>query len=132
MSDLRNRAPHPDLPPPASTVGLIGWLRRNLFSSPLNAALTLLALYLLWIAIPPLLNWTLFNAHWSGDSRAACPDDEGACWVFIRVHFGQFMYGFYPDDQRWRVNLALIWAPRRSLSAPRQAGSKRESGWVYW
>ena len=31
---------HPDPPPPASAVGAIGWLRRNLFSSPLNVALT--------------------------------------------------------------------------------------------
>jgi hypothetical protein len=32
------RIPHPDLPPPVSIVGPIGWLRRNLFSSPLNIA----------------------------------------------------------------------------------------------
>jgi general L-amino acid transport system permease protein len=45
---------------------------------------------------------------WSGNNRADCPADGGACWVFIRVHFEQFMYGFYPDDQRWRVKTALI------------------------
>ncbi|MFZ1641697.1 MAG: amino acid ABC transporter permease [Candidatus Contendobacter sp.] len=102
------RVPHPDLPPPASTVGIVGWLRRNLLSSPLNIALTLLAVYLLSIALPPLLRWTLLDASWSGDSREACPADGGACWVFIRVHFEQFMYGFYPEDQRWRVKAALV------------------------
>ncbi len=102
------RVPHPDLPPPASTVGIVGWLRRNLFSSPLNIALTLLAVYLLSIALPPLLRWALLDASWSGDSREACPADGGACWVFIRVHFEQFMYGFYPDGQRWRVKAALV------------------------
>lgn len=99
--------PHPDLPPPVSTIGVIGWLRRNLFSSPLNIVLTILAVYLLYTALPPLLRWVLWNAHWSGDNRADCPADGGACWVFIRVHFEQFMYGFYPDDQRWRVKTAL-------------------------
>ena len=31
---------HPDLPPPPGTVGLVGWLRRNLFSSVVNSVLT--------------------------------------------------------------------------------------------
>ncbi len=102
------RIPHPDLPPPVSIVGPIGWLRRNLFSSPLNILLTLLTLYLLIIAIPPLLRWAVLNATWSGDTRDACQANSGACWVFIRVHFDQFMYGFYPEPQRWRVNLTLL------------------------
>ncbi len=103
-----SRLPHPDLPPPASTIGALGWMRRNLFSSPLNIALTALAAYVLWIAIPPLLNWTVLKATWSGDTRDACQANSGACWVFIRVHFDQFLYGFYPEAQRWRVNLALL------------------------
>jgi general L-amino acid transport system permease protein len=103
-----SRLPHPDLPPPASIIGPWGWLRRNLFSSPFNVALTALAAYLLWVSVPPLLNWTLFNATWSGDSREACQNNSGACWVFIRVHLDQFLYGFYPEAQRWRVNTALL------------------------
>lgn len=103
-----SRLPHPDLPPPASIIGPWGWMRRNLFSSPLNIALTALAVYLLWVSIPLFLNWTLFNATWSGDTRADCQANSGACWVFIRVHFEQFMYGFYPETQRWRVNIAVL------------------------
>jgi general L-amino acid transport system permease protein len=100
--------PHPNLPPPSSTIGALGWLRRNLFSSPLNVALTVLAVYLLAISLPPLLRWTLFDASWSGDSREACTANSGACWVFIKVHFGQFMYGFYPEAQRWRVDATVV------------------------
>ena len=100
--------PHPDLPPPASTVGALGWLRRNLFSSPPNAALTVLALYLLFTLIPPILRWAVLDATWSGDNRAACAANKGACWTFIRVHFDQFLYGFYPDAQRWRVKTVVL------------------------
>ncbi len=103
-----SRAPHPNLPPPPGAVGALGWLRRNLFSSPSNTALTLLALYLLYVLIPPALRWVFLDATWSGESREACSANGGACWVFIRVHFDQFMYGFYPDEQRWRVNLAVV------------------------
>lgn len=100
--------PHPDLPPPANAVGAIGWLRRNLFSSPLNVALTVLAVYLLISLLPPILRWTLFDATWSGEDRAACQANQGACWIFIRAHLEQFFYGFYPESQRWRVNLLVL------------------------
>jgi general L-amino acid transport system permease protein len=64
---------HPELPPPTASVGTVGWLRRNLFSSPLNSALTLAALYLLYLVIPPLVDWAILQANWGpGSSRAAC------------------------------------------------------------
>ncbi len=57
--------------------------------------------------IPPLLNWAFLQANWVGSTRADCTK-AGACWVFIHERFGQFMYGLYPHDQRWRINLALL------------------------
>ena len=54
------------------------------------------------------MNWALFDATWTGETREACQTNSGACWVFIRVHFDQFMYGFYPEAQRWRVNIAVL------------------------
>lgn len=96
----------PSLPPPRMSVGVIGWLRANLFSNWFNTLLTLLAIYLVWLIVPPLLQWALFQADWSGTSRADC-SGEGACWVFIRERFDQFMYGFYPEELRWRVDLTV-------------------------
>jgi general L-amino acid transport system permease protein len=99
---------HPDMPPPVATTGVVGWMRRNLFSSPANTVLTLLALYLIYLVVPPLLNWAIFSANWGpGTSRAACTK-PGACWTMIRARFGLLMYGFYPLDQRWRVDLTFI------------------------
>lgn len=83
------------------------WVRKNLFSSWSNSLLTLLCIWLIWSFLPPLLNWVFFQANWVGSTRADCTK-AGACWVFIHERFGQFMYGLYPHDQRWRVNLALI------------------------
>jgi len=98
--------PHPDLPPPASTVGVVGWLRQNLFSSWLNTLLTLFSLYLLYIILVPAFSWAFLDADWVGDSRDACTSG-GACWVFVSVRFNQFMYGFYPETEYWRINLAF-------------------------
>jgi len=87
---------------------LPGWLdatRRRLFATPLDAAISLVCLYLVWRMAVPLVHWTLLDANWQGTSRDDCTS-PGACWVFIRARFGQFMYGQYPLDQRWRVDLA--------------------------
>lgn len=96
----------PDLPPPSNIVGPVAWLRHNLFASPLHVVLTLLSLYLLWLILPPLLNWAVIHATWSGTTRTDCTG-EGACWVFIQQRFGQFMYGFYPSELRWRVDVTV-------------------------
>jgi general L-amino acid transport system permease protein len=95
-----------DLPPPAASTGAVGWLRKNLFDSPLNIALTLIALYLLYLILPPAIEWALIKADWSGTKSADC-SRAGACWVFIGVRLNQFFYGFYPAAEQWRVNLTI-------------------------
>ena len=83
------------------------WARKNLFSSWFNTLLTLFCIWVIWHVIPPALNWLVFQANWIGTTRADCTK-EGACWVFIHARFGQFMYGLYPHELRWRINLALV------------------------
>ncbi|ROR06089.1 amino acid ABC transporter permease [Erwinia sp. JUb26] len=85
----------------------VTWARKNLFSSWGNTLLTLFCLWVMWSVIPPALNWLVFQANWFGNTRADCTK-EGACWIFIHARFGQFMYGLYPHELRWRINLALI------------------------
>ncbi len=64
------------LPPPPGTTGVVGWLRQNLFSSPLNIALTLLGAYLLYLIIPPAFRFLVLDAVWTGTDREAClPSD---------------------------------------------------------
>ena len=116
MSDTTNlpnrvfvREKHiPQAPPPLSTAGVIGWLRENLFSSPLNAFLTILSLYLLYSVLPPLIDWVFLSSVWTGNSNLDCKGIEGACWAIIPNRFGQFIYGFYPEAERWRVNLTFV------------------------
>ncbi|MBS0539226.1 MAG: amino acid ABC transporter permease [Proteobacteria bacterium] len=80
-------------------------LRQRLFATPVDAAITLVCLYVVWRLSVPLLHWLVFDATWNGTSRDACKGD-GACWVFVRVRFSQFMYGQYPIPERWRVDIA--------------------------
>lgn len=100
---------HPDWEPPATTIGAIGWLRKNLFDGYVNSILTLFGLYLLYLYVPPLIEWLFIDAVWSGDSREVCEvEGAGACWAFIDSRFSQFMYGFYPSELYWRPNTAGI------------------------
>ena len=114
---MSTHTPHPDLPPPSTSVGLIGWLRANLFSSWPNSLLTIAAIYVLFIALPPLIEWAFLKASWLGDSRAPCDAEKGgACWVFVKVRMDQFMYGLYPESEYWRINLAFAILAEAALS----------------
>src|SRR5476651_1116647 len=99
----------PDLAPPKMTVGVVAWMRANLFSSWINTLLTLFAIYLIYLIVPPLLHWAILDANWVGTTRTDCTK-SGACWVFIEQRFGQFMYGYYPPVMRWRVDLTVLLA----------------------
>jgi len=168
--------PKPERAPPVTEVGVVGWLKTNLFADWFNTALTLVAIaFLVWL-IPPLLNWTVFDAHFVGDSRNDCkpnvqivrdnivapgvlPDGtimeiettadrvvvpegvtpnvrwvhkevkhpvrakgaeyalvtleqdvivEGACWILVKVRWDQFIYGFYPHEERWRPTIVVL------------------------
>ena len=97
----------PGRPAPATHVGVLGWLRANLFSNWLNTLLTIGALLLLWRIIPPLLGWALFDADFSGVTGEECTA-EGACWAWVDQRISQFLYGFYPQEAYWRVNVVLL------------------------
>ena len=97
----------PGRPAPVTTVGVLGWLRANLFSSWLNTLLTVGALLLLWRIVPPLLGWALFDADFSGVTGEECTT-AGACWAWLDQRINQFLYGFYPQHAYWRVNVALL------------------------
>lgn len=97
-------------PPPRSERGVLGWLHANLFSSPLNTALTIAVLALLAWAVPPALDWLVINAVWGNKPIAACDAarGHGACWAVIWEKFRVMLFGTYPFEQQWRPALAVL------------------------
>jgi|TARA_B100000700_G_scaffold67816_2_gene75032 general L-amino acid transport system permease protein len=102
-----NTTPVDARPAPKRSIGAIAWLRANLFQGPINSVLSLLAIWALIAGLTPLIQWAIIDADWIGTSREAC-SSGGACWVFISARFEQFIYGFYPSELRWRVNLTFV------------------------
>lgn len=122
MSDLQTHSVSyvrkemvPEKAPPLTQVGLLRWLRENLFSSWLNAFLTIASLYIVYTVIADLLPWML-NGVWNAGSLTECRQSlasvglashDGACWAVIRDRWMQLLFGFYPSDQIWRPLLAF-------------------------
>ncbi|MEZ5728500.1 MAG: hypothetical protein R3E48_11135 [Burkholderiaceae bacterium] len=102
--------PSPALPPPAGERGPLAWLRRNLFSTPLNAAMTLLILAGFAWVLPPVLDWLVFKAVWGPQPIAACEAarGSGACWAVVWEKFRVMMFGTYPYAEQWRPGLAIV------------------------
>ncbi|RAZ90440.1 amino acid ABC transporter permease [Mesorhizobium hawassense] len=105
-------------PAPARERGAYAWVRKNLIGSVGDTVLTVLGVAIvLWI-VPQVINWAFINAVWTGPDRTVCttasqggiqPDGwTGACWAFVNAKFGQFMFGTYPIEERWRPILVAI------------------------
>ncbi len=103
--------PKPSLPPPPNTVGVIGWLRKNLFGGPFDSILTVVGAGLIAYFTYKLYLYGIANAVWEAGSYRECLDitkGEGACWAGVSVWMNNYFYGRYPDAEQWRVNLAGI------------------------
>jgi general L-amino acid transport system permease protein len=122
----------PQQAPPATQAGIVKWLRENLFSTPLNAALTVLGALVLYWLVSTSLPWWL-NGVWVASSLGECRDivaasagegATGACWAMVRERWHQFVFGFYPPEYYWRPILAfgLLFA---ALAPVLFAGQKR-------
>ena len=87
------------LPPPITEVGVIGWLRGNLFSSWFNSLLTLVSAAVTVLALFYGLRWVI----------------TGADWTVISVLGGQMVIGQYNTEGAcpgqncfWRPQVALL------------------------
>ena len=124
----------PLLPPPATEAGITGWLWQNIFASMADfsstgstfrsaciAALTVFLLYFGFTQIYALLDFGVFSAVWSDpdelkrevcwtvDQGGSLPSGwHGACWPFVFAKHKFILYGAYPVEELWRVNLSVF------------------------
>ena len=119
-------------PPPVASTGALGWARQRLFDGPFNSVLTVIAAVAIVLVIWPAIRFLLIDAVWTGSGRTDCLAETvgrevGACWPFIRAKLGQLMYGFYPEDQQWRVD--LTYAVAVALLVPLLVPAAPAKGW---
>lgn len=99
--------PTPSSPPPTTASRWFLWAKKNLFGSPISIVLSTTFLYLIWLYLPPAMNWALLDANFAGTDRSSCEaNPDGACWTAIRVRFWQVMLGLY-----YGSHTSEIWRP---------------------
>ncbi|MFQ3534536.1 MAG: amino acid ABC transporter permease [Aggregatilineales bacterium] len=76
---------------PVAQRGALIWLRKNLFRTPFDAAMTLIVLVIGLSLLVQFLEWSIVQADWS----------------VITVNFRILMQGTYPADQGSRLGLAV-------------------------
>ena len=81
--------------PPVITVGVIGWVRNNLFNGWFNSLLTLAMLFLLGKTLPPFIRWAIIDSSWFTTSEQ-CREAAGACWSVIPNNIRFITFGFFP------------------------------------
>ena len=92
--------------PPRKTVSLLAKIQANFFQTPLNSLLTVLFLYIIYMVVPPIVDWAFLSAVWAPD-HVLCHESDGACWGFIDARFRLIFLGTYPVDEQWRPYCAM-------------------------
>lgn len=95
-----------EIKPPAASIGVVGWIRANLFNSWFNSVLTVLALLLIYKTFWPFVKWAFIDSLWFSTGQE-CQAGEGACWSVITANIRFILFGFYPYEQHWRPGLAI-------------------------
>jgi general L-amino acid transport system permease protein len=81
-----------EIGPPVTEVGILGWLRHNLFDGLLSSIATLVIGAILVVVGWLLLEWVLFAARWG----------------VITENMRLFLVGLYPPGEIWRVWLTMV------------------------
>ncbi len=106
----------PQKAPPKTSVGAIGWINANLFSTPANILLSVVSIGFIGYILSGLLPW-VFMSVWNADSLNECREiiseaygstHGHACWGVIKERWLQLTFGFYPPEHYWRPILAFI------------------------
>ena len=77
--------------PPRTEVGLLGWLKKNLFSTWYNALLTIFSVAFVYVALRGIITWVVRDARWK----------------VVPTNLKVFMIGRYPGEEAWRVLVSL-------------------------
>jgi general L-amino acid transport system permease protein len=79
----------------------------GLFSSPTNAAVTVVAAGGIAAGLWAFFRWAVLEAAWSGGAEA-CRVRAGACWPFVWSNAQLMVFGVYPQDLLWRPSVSLV------------------------
>lgn len=108
MSDSAvNIAKTEELKPPVANLGVLGWVRANLFNNWFNSFLTLLILFIFYKLVPPLFKWAVIDGIWFLEEGTR-PSGDGAVWAVVSENIRFILFGFFPQGEHWRPITAIL------------------------
>ena len=107
MEETANNIQTEELKPPVTSVGVIGWIKGNLFNGWFNSVITIVTLYFLWKVVPSFIQWAFIDSLWIS-TGAECHEAGGACWSIIPANIRFIIFGFFPYEMQWRPLVAMI------------------------
>ncbi len=81
-----------EMRPPRTEVGILGWLKKNLFSTWYNIVLSIIAIIVLYLLLNNIIRWVLFEARWE----------------VVAANIKVFLVGRYPTKENGRIFLSLF------------------------
>lgn len=118
------------LKPPVTHVGVIGWLRTNLFNNWYNSILTVATVIALVWLLPPIIKWAFIDSLWNSSSEA-CRNIDGACWSVIPNNAKFIFFGFFPEGQIWRPALSMVLLLGLVIYSKERKRWKKSLGWLW-
>lgn len=73
-----------------------------------NAVITVILCWLLASLVFRLWNWGIHNAVMLPADAQTCMQAAGACWSMVQVKWRLIVFGFFPQEEIWRVALMLM------------------------
>ena len=90
-----------------SGINNLDLLNKKINTNNFNAVLTLLIIFIIIKSIPPIMSWFVLDANIAGNTKEACTG-SGACWTYIKIWLRRFVYGMYPNELQWRINISFV------------------------
>jgi general L-amino acid transport system permease protein len=108
MSESGKNSAQPEgMKAPIIRIGVVQWMKANLFNGVFNSILTIVTLLLLYKVVPPFVKWAFIDSLWFS-SAEQCRAGSGACWSIIPANIRFILFGFYPHELHWRPLIAMI------------------------
>lgn len=98
---------HEVVKPPLTNIGVIGWMKHNLFNGYLNSLATILIFLLLVKLVPQFVQWAFIDSVWFTSGKE-CHQATGACWSVVTQNIRFNIFGYYPYEHQWRPLVAMI------------------------
>jgi general L-amino acid transport system permease protein len=95
------------VPPQGRLRSAIISVKKDLFSSWLDTAITFVLALGLIASVWRLARWAIIDAVGLTGSADQCRAATGACWAAVGNNLYLFLYGIYPSGDRWRAGAAL-------------------------